>query len=169
MSVEGSTRACRSTPCPARPPSPGVPGPPLPPRNLVPGSAVDLRPIVRRGLAKEPAGRYPSAAPLADDLAAFREGRPIVARRPGPALRAMARLRRHPRVAVAAALAIPQVAIFGSTNPDWTAPLNPKAAILYRGEPCSPCYGRTCHLGHTRCLTEISPEEVLAAARPLLG
>ena len=70
---------------------------------------------------------------------------------------------------VAAALAIPQVAIFGSTNPDWTAPLNPKAAILYRGEPCSPCYGRTCHLGHTRCLTEISPEEVLAAARPLLG
>jgi len=69
---------------------------------------------------------------------------------------------------VTAALGRPQIALFGSTNPAWTAPLNPRAELVYRAEPCSPCYARTCPLGHLRCLREISPEQVLREAERLL-
>jgi heptosyltransferase-2 len=69
---------------------------------------------------------------------------------------------------VAAALGRPQIALFGSTNPNWTAPLNDRAVILYRAEPCSPCYARNCPLGHLRCLREIGPAQALEAAERLL-
>ncbi len=69
---------------------------------------------------------------------------------------------------LAAALGRPQVALFGSTNPAWTGPINPGAAVLYRQEPCSPCYGRTCKFGHTRCLVELRPEGVAEQAQSLL-
>jgi heptosyltransferase-2 len=69
---------------------------------------------------------------------------------------------------VAAALRRPQVAIFGSTSPDWTGPLNPKAKVVARRPPCAPCYARTCRFGHTECLAKVTPEEVLEAALPLL-
>src|SRR5262249_7893586 len=46
-------------------------------------------------LAKEPARRYAGAADLADDLRAFREGRPIRARRPSLLERSARWLRRH--------------------------------------------------------------------------
>ncbi len=45
---------------------------------------------------------------------------------------------------VAAALGRPQVALFGSTDPEATGPRNPKAEVLYSGLPCSPCMSRTC-------------------------
>jgi heptosyltransferase-2 len=67
-----------------------------------------------------------------------------------------------------AALGRPQIALFGSTNPRWTAPLNSRAELLYRNEPCSPCYARTCPLGHLRCLVGLAPEEVLERAWRLL-
>jgi heptosyltransferase-2 len=70
---------------------------------------------------------------------------------------------------VGAALGVPQIALFGSTNPHWTAPLNARARVIYRAEPCSPCYARGCPLGHLRCLQEIRPEQVLAEAEALLG
>ena len=57
---------------------------------------------------------------------------------------------------VMAALGRPQVAIFGSTSPVWTGPLNERAAVLHAGEPCSPCFRRTCRHGHYRCLREIA-------------
>jgi heptosyltransferase-2 len=69
---------------------------------------------------------------------------------------------------VTAALGRPQIALFGSTNPTWTAPLNVHAQVVYRAEPCSPCYARTCPLGHLRCLREITPEQVLHEAERLL-
>lgn len=69
---------------------------------------------------------------------------------------------------VGAALGIPQVALFGSTNPVWTAPLNPKARVITHRLPCSPCYSRVCPLGTTACLTSILPEEPLQAAKDLL-
>ena len=68
-----------------------------------------------------------------------------------------------------AAMGIPQIAIFGSTNPTWTAPLNPKAIIITNNLPCAPCYKRTCPMGHTRCLTEILPHDVMEEAMALLG
>jgi lipopolysaccharide heptosyltransferase II len=68
-----------------------------------------------------------------------------------------------------AALGLPQLALFGSTNPTWTAPLNPRAEVLYRAEPCSPCYARECPLGHLRCLRELRPEPVAERALALLA
>lgn len=64
---------------------------------------------------------------------------------------------------VAAALDIPLVALYGSSDPKHTPPLSPKARILHLGLPCSPCFERQCPLGHTRCLHDIRPDQVLQA------
>jgi heptosyltransferase-2 len=62
---------------------------------------------------------------------------------------------------LAAALEIPAVGIFGSTNPDRTGPIGPKAAAVYHPVECSPCLRRTCRFGHYQCLRATEPEEVL--------
>lgn len=68
---------------------------------------------------------------------------------------------------VAAAFGRPQVAVFGSTSPEHTPPLNGRAAVVWLKQElaleCSPCFERTCRFGHTRCLTEVSPDRVLSA------
>jgi heptosyltransferase-2 len=70
---------------------------------------------------------------------------------------------------VAAAFAVPQVAVFGSTSPLHTPPLNARARVLWLkdelGLDCMPCFDRTCRFGHIRCLTSIAPERVEAALR----
>lgn len=62
---------------------------------------------------------------------------------------------------VAAALDKPLVAIYGSSTPHHTPPLSERAQSIYLGLDCSPCFQRVCPLGHTRCLTEIEPQQVL--------
>ena len=73
---------------------------------------------------------------------------------------------------VAAALGVAQAAVFGSTSPEHTPPLNPRARVLWLKEElqldCSPCFERTCRFGHTRCLTEVHPERVEAALQQAL-
>jgi heptosyltransferase-2 len=68
---------------------------------------------------------------------------------------------------VAAAFGVPQVAVFGSTSPEHTPPLNPKARVLWLKEElqldCAPCFDRVCRFGHTRCLTGVSPQRVETA------
>ena len=68
---------------------------------------------------------------------------------------------------VAAAFSVPQVAVFGSTSPEHTPPLSPRARVLWLKEElqldCSPCFDRTCRFGHTRCLTGVSAQRVEAA------
>jgi len=72
---------------------------------------------------------------------------------------------------VAAAFGVPQVAVFGSSSPLHTPPLNDNARVLWLKEDasyqppldCAPCFERECPLGHTRCLYDITPERVLAA------
>lgn len=72
---------------------------------------------------------------------------------------------------VAAALGVPQVAVFGSSSPLHTPPLSDKAVVLWLKNDaayqppldCAPCFERECPLGHTRCLNDISAERVLAA------
>jgi heptosyltransferase-2 len=65
---------------------------------------------------------------------------------------------------VAAAFGVPQVAVFGSTSPEHTPPLNRQAKVLWLkdelGLECMPCFERTCRYGHYRCLTEVSPQRV---------
>jgi heptosyltransferase-2 len=70
---------------------------------------------------------------------------------------------------VAAALDVPQVAIFGSSSPEHTPPLSDHAQVLWlKQDPayqppldCAPCFERECPLGHLRCLNDISAGRVL--------
>ncbi len=72
---------------------------------------------------------------------------------------------------VAAALEVPQVAVFGSSSPEHTPPLSPRAQVLWlkwdsQYQPplvCAPCFKRECPLGHLRCLHDISPQRVMHA------
>lgn len=61
---------------------------------------------------------------------------------------------------VAAALRRPQVALFGSSDPRHTPPLSDRARTLWLHLDCSPCFERTCPLGHLHCLTGITPGQV---------
>lgn len=61
---------------------------------------------------------------------------------------------------VAAALNKNLVAIYGSSNPHHTPPMNNKAIIEYLALECSPCYKRECPLGHLNCLRNITAEQV---------
>lgn len=64
---------------------------------------------------------------------------------------------------VAAALGRPLVAVYGSSDPNYTPPLGTNAEIVYLGLSCSPCFERECPLGHLRCLYDIAPDRALAA------
>ena len=72
---------------------------------------------------------------------------------------------------VAAAFGVRQVALFGSSSPLHTPPLNELARVLWLKadaayQPpldCSPCFQRECPLGHTRCLNDLAPQQVLSA------
>jgi heptosyltransferase-2 len=68
---------------------------------------------------------------------------------------------------IGAALQIPQVAIFGSSDPAHTPPLSDRAKIMWLNMSCSPCHKRECPLGHLRCLKDILPEQVLATLNTL--
>jgi heptosyltransferase-2 len=69
---------------------------------------------------------------------------------------------------VAAGLGVPQVALFGSSSPEHTPPLNERAQVIWLRNDraydppldCAPCFERDCPLGHTRCLYDITPERV---------
>ena len=70
---------------------------------------------------------------------------------------------------VAAGFGVAQVAVFGSTSPEHTPPLNPNARVLWLREElkldCMPCFDRTCRFGHYGCLVGVVPERVEAALR----
>jgi heptosyltransferase-2 len=67
----------------------------------------------------------------------------------------------------AAAFDRPVVTLFGPTHIEWTETYFEKAVHLQKKVPCGPCQQRVCPLDH-RCMKEISPEDVFAAADRLL-
>jgi len=69
---------------------------------------------------------------------------------------------------MAAALAVPVVGVYGSSDPGFTPPLGKNSAMVSLNLECSPCFKRVCPLGHTHCLQELKPEKVLAALDSLL-
>ena len=65
---------------------------------------------------------------------------------------------------VAAALAKPLVALYGSSDPAHTPPLSLQTGSVRIAKieiACSPCFERVCPLGHFRCMKELSVERVL--------
>lgn len=70
---------------------------------------------------------------------------------------------------VAAAFGVPQVALFGSSSPLHTPPLNDRAQVVWLKSDaayqppldCAPCFERECPLGHHRCLNDVQPQRVL--------
>jgi heptosyltransferase-2 len=68
---------------------------------------------------------------------------------------------------VAAAVGLPVVAVFGSTDPDGTAPLTPERVIVRHRVSCSPCFLRYCPVDH-RCMERIEVDEVFQAAAKML-
>ena len=78
---------------------------------------------------------------------------------------------------VAAAMGVPQVAVFGSSSPLHTPPLSDKAVVLWlKNEAsyqpaldCAPCFERSCPLGHLRCLNDLMPDRVEQAWREVVS
>ncbi len=70
---------------------------------------------------------------------------------------------------VAAAVKIPVVAIFGSTDPVRTGPWGEGHIIVREEVPCSPCLEKECPRGDYLCFEKIRVEDVLKAAEKQLA
>ena len=70
---------------------------------------------------------------------------------------------------LAAALGTPVVTLFGPTHIAWTRTYYPLAVHLRHPVPCGPCQQATCPLGHHRCMRDLSPGAVFAAAERMLA
>lgn len=68
---------------------------------------------------------------------------------------------------VAAALNIPTVAVFGSTNPQTTSPSGSRTAIVRKETSCSPCLKKVCPTDF-RCMTDVTVNDVVDAAKSLI-
>ncbi len=67
----------------------------------------------------------------------------------------------------AVAFDVPVVVIMGSTDPRYTASNLDKTIVIRKELDCSPCHKKVCPSDH-ECMTQITPEEVFAAAAKLL-
>jgi heptosyltransferase-2 len=66
---------------------------------------------------------------------------------------------------LSSAVDVPVVGIYGSSSPKYTPPLCEKSkhVVIYKDLDCSPCFKRSCPLGHTNCLNYITVDMVLSA------
>ena len=69
---------------------------------------------------------------------------------------------------LSAALEIPAIGIFGSTDPEITAPVEDHVAIVRKTQDCSPCFKRLCKRGDYACLEKIAVDDVLQTAEKFL-
>ncbi len=70
---------------------------------------------------------------------------------------------------VAAAVARPLVAVYGSTSPAFTPPLGERVAVAHIELDCRPCFQRECPLGHLNCLVQLRPEAVVRTLDALIA
>jgi heptosyltransferase-2 len=68
---------------------------------------------------------------------------------------------------VAAAVGLPVVAVFGSTDAEGTAPVTRRLSVVQEKVFCSPCFLRRCPIDH-RCMNRVTVEMVESAARKWL-
>jgi heptosyltransferase-2 len=69
---------------------------------------------------------------------------------------------------VAAALVRPLVAVYGSTDPNFTPPLGALSRVVDLELECSPCFKRECPLVHMNCMNHIEPKMVIDAMDRLI-
>jgi tetratricopeptide (TPR) repeat protein len=100
---------------------------PVPPRQFRPAVPRDLETICLKCLQRDPRKRYESAVALADDLARFQNGRPILARPAGPVERAVKWARRKPTVAALTGACVVSVAALAAVVSVYTARLREAA------------------------------------------
>jgi len=67
---------------------------------------------------------------------------------------------------IAAALGVPIVALFGSTDPTTTSPRGENIRIVRKPVPCAPCLKRVCPTDHA-CMESITAYDVLDAVESL--
>ena len=123
----------------------------------------------------------PGEKSLCDEIAALSPGACVVLAGATSLLDAMALIAASRGLAsndsglmhVAAAFGVAQVAVFGSTSPTHTPPLNARARVLWLKEElqldCMPCFDRTCRFGPYRGLTAVTSDRVLTALRAVEG
>ena len=70
---------------------------------------------------------------------------------------------------VSAALGVPTLAVFGSTDPVATGPFGERHAYVRELVNCGPCLKRTCPLEHFECMERMSPGKVLSKAKGMIG
>ncbi len=69
---------------------------------------------------------------------------------------------------IAASQNVPQVVLFGPTDPHQTAYPYSNIKMMKRDLECSPCFQRECPLGHHECMVGISAAQVFHAGMDLL-
>ena len=70
---------------------------------------------------------------------------------------------------LAAALEVPTVGVFGSSNPQWTSPMGPRTQVVHpEGFDCRPCYRKSCNQKEF-CLDTITAESVMHAVDLLIS
>jgi heptosyltransferase-2 len=69
---------------------------------------------------------------------------------------------------LAAALGVPTVGLFFSSDPGWTGPRTANARAIYNRADCSPCFQRDCNRGHP-CTRSITVDEVTSVLGKLTG
>ena len=68
---------------------------------------------------------------------------------------------------LAAALGVPTVGVFGSTDETVTGPVGPRARVVRHPVECSPCLLRDCPIDR-RCLTRVPVDDVCRAGREVV-
>jgi len=69
---------------------------------------------------------------------------------------------------VAAALHVPQIAIFGPTDHSTTSPADSGSRMVRVPTPCSPCLKQECPYGHHQCMKAVTVEMVFREAEKIL-